>query len=185
MVRMKGLVFNVAEEVVTDNYGADVWDSLLDSANVDGAYTSLGNYDDEEILAIVTAAASLLEETVDETWRILGRKMLPLFASRIEETIAEFDGAESLLRAVNSIIHPNVKVLYPDAAPPIFEFKDTDSGLLVRYISARGLAALAEGLIIGCGDFYNEVVDLERLDPDSPNDCRFIVSFPKARHYST
>ena len=38
---MKGIVFNLLEEVVTEAYGADAWDSLLDAAGLDGAYTSL------------------------------------------------------------------------------------------------------------------------------------------------
>ena len=62
---MKGIIFNVAEEVVTDLYGADAWDSLLASAELEGAYTSLGNYDDAEIAAIIAAAAVLLDVGLD------------------------------------------------------------------------------------------------------------------------
>ena len=34
---MKGVIFNVVEEVVTDVYGGDTWDDLLDAAASDGA----------------------------------------------------------------------------------------------------------------------------------------------------
>ena len=43
---MKGVIFNLLERAVTDEYGADVWDDLIDDAGVGGAYSSLGNYDD-------------------------------------------------------------------------------------------------------------------------------------------
>lgn len=176
---MKGLVFNVAEEVITELYDADVWDTLLESAGLDGAYTSLGNYEDAEIEALVAAAASLLDFDIEDTWRVLGRHMLPRFVERVKDVAAEFDGGEQLLRSVNDIIHPNVKVLYPDAAPPIFKFSDTDAGLLVRYQSDRGLAALAEGLIIGTGDLYGELVEVERLEGHSDFDCYFAVTYSK------
>ena len=55
---MKGLIFNVVEEVVTELYDADTWDDLLDAAGVDGAYTALGNYDDDELIGIVDAAST-------------------------------------------------------------------------------------------------------------------------------
>ena len=54
---MKGVVFNLLEEAVTDSFGADTWDDLLDDADLEGAYTSLGNYSDAEIEALVGAAA--------------------------------------------------------------------------------------------------------------------------------
>ena len=31
---MKGVIFNLVEEIVTDEHGADVWDELLDDAGV-------------------------------------------------------------------------------------------------------------------------------------------------------
>ena len=41
---MKGIVFNLLEEIVRETYGEDTWDDLLDSADLDGAYTSLRIY---------------------------------------------------------------------------------------------------------------------------------------------
>ncbi|MBT5579010.1 MAG: heme NO-binding domain-containing protein [Acidimicrobiaceae bacterium] len=178
---MKGIIFNVAEEVVTDLYGADDWDSILASAELEGAYTSLGNYDDSEIAAIIAAASVLLEVEIEETWRIIGRYMLPLLARRIPTVTGQFDDARQFLLSVNDIIHPEVTVLYPDSVPPLFDFVDTDAGLTVRYQSARGLMALAGGLILGCGDLFGETVTVETLDITSPTDCTFRVSFSAGR----
>ena len=57
---MKGVVFNLLETVVTENYGADTWDDLLDAAGSDGVYTSLEPYDDADLFNIVTAASKAL-----------------------------------------------------------------------------------------------------------------------------
>ncbi|MBN3851729.1 heme NO-binding protein, partial [Paraburkholderia sp. Ac-20342] len=37
---MKGIVFNLLEELVRREHGEDAWDDLLDAAHVQGAYTS-------------------------------------------------------------------------------------------------------------------------------------------------
>ena len=54
---VKGVIFNILEEVVSTQMGEDAWDGLLDAAGLEGAYTSLGSYPDAEILALVSAAA--------------------------------------------------------------------------------------------------------------------------------
>jgi len=48
---MLGVVYNLLEEAVVDDAG------------VAGAYTSLGNYTDEEMIALVDAAAAKLDMT--------------------------------------------------------------------------------------------------------------------------
>ena len=50
---MKGIVFNLLQEVVTQHHGEDVWDDLVDAAGVDGVYTSVGSYSDDEMTALV------------------------------------------------------------------------------------------------------------------------------------
>ncbi len=46
---MKGMIFNLLEEVVTAEYGEDTWDVLLDRSGAGGAYTSLGSYASEAL----------------------------------------------------------------------------------------------------------------------------------------
>ena len=57
---MKGIIFNVAEATVSDEFGEDAWDDLLDAAGLDGAYTALGDYPVEQLVALVTAASDKL-----------------------------------------------------------------------------------------------------------------------------
>ena len=40
---MKGIIFNLLEDVVVRNHGEDPWDQLLTATGLDGAYTSLGS----------------------------------------------------------------------------------------------------------------------------------------------
>jgi hypothetical protein len=39
---MKGIVFNLLEEVIRKEHGEDAWDALLEVTELDGAYTSSG-----------------------------------------------------------------------------------------------------------------------------------------------
>ena len=54
---MKGIIFNLLEDVVIHDHGQDTWDELLNATSLDGAYTSLGSYPDAHIQALVGAAA--------------------------------------------------------------------------------------------------------------------------------
>ena len=60
---MKGIVFNLLEEVVRREYGEDAWDDLIDHAGIDGVYTSLGSYADTDLPRLVSAAARLLSRS--------------------------------------------------------------------------------------------------------------------------
>ena len=59
---MKGIVFNLLEEAVSSTYGDAAWDRLLDAAGLEGAYTSLGSYDDAEIAALEKAQGLVADQ---------------------------------------------------------------------------------------------------------------------------
>lgn len=63
---MKGIIFSLAEEVVTSLHGEDVWDAILEKADVKGAYTSVGSYPDEELALLVAAVSELLSSSDDD-----------------------------------------------------------------------------------------------------------------------
>ena len=66
---MKGIIFNLLSESVIQEFGENTWDDLLDAAGLDGAYTSLGNYDDAEIFKLVGVASEKLKLPPDEVLR--------------------------------------------------------------------------------------------------------------------
>ena len=159
---MKGIIFNLLEEVVANRYGEDVWDSLLSDAGVDGAYTSLGSYPDAQLFALVGAASAALNLPADAVIRQFGESAIPLLASRYPSFFDGHATTRSFLLTLNDIIHPEVEKLYPGADVPNFAFEEvTDDALVIRYWSSRKLCALAEGFILGAATQYGEtaVVD--------------------------
>jgi len=161
---MKGVVFNLLAETVSNAHGEEAWDGLLAAAGLDGAYTSLGSYPDEEMSNLVTVAAEVLGISPNDVLRWFGRSAMPLLATRYGVFFEGHQSARSFLFSVNDIIHPEVRKLYAGAGCPHFQFKDDAAGrLLIGYQSPRQLCHLAHGFIEGAADHYHETIDVEHL----------------------
>ena len=168
------------EEVVTAEYGEATWDQLLDDAGLDGAYTSLGSYDDAEAFKLVGAASAALQLPAQDVLRWFGRRAMPLLAKRYPGFFGNHANTRSFLLTLNNIIHPEVQKLYPGASTPVFDFDATSGDTLrIGYSSARRLCALAEGFMQGSGDYYHEQVDIKQTQcmHDGADKCVFDVHF--------
>ena len=155
---MKGIVFNLLEQLVTREHGPDAWDDLLDAAGLDGAYTSLGSYEDAELGALVGAAADALDLPPAGVVRWFGRSAMPLFAESHPHFFTGHHGTRSFLLTVNAMIHPEVRKLYPGAGVPDFQYERDGDRLVMLYRSDRRMCAFAEGLIEGAADHFGEAV---------------------------
>lgn len=157
---MKGIIFNVLQDVVVEHHGEDAWDDLLDVAEVDGAYTAVGNYPDGELERLIAAACEARGEDAFAVTRWVGREAIPRFAQRYPRFFEAPTDARSFLRTISDIIHPEVRKLYPGASVPDFVFEgEPDGPLVMLYDSPRRLCAFAEGLILGAGDHYGEQLE--------------------------
>lgn len=173
---MKGVIFNLTEEVIVEAHGEDVWDALLDAAELDGAYTSLGNYPDGDLFRLVEAASALLKAPPDDVVRTIGEGALPLLADRYPVFFEGYDTTRSFLLTLNDIIHSEVRKLYPGAEVPEFGFDDTDpDDLVITYRSARKLCALARGFITGAARYYDEEASLEEPQCMHRGDDRCVI----------
>jgi hypothetical protein len=176
---MKGIVFNLLQEIVCAEHGEDNWEEMLHKAGANGAYTSLGNYPDAEFMDLVGAAASALAMTPDGIVLWFGRRALPLLAQKYPEFF-EGHSTRSLLLSLNDIIHPEVRKIYPDADVPSFDY-DTSlpDELLMSYRSRRMLCTLGQGLVEGAAAHYGEHATFEHLSCTRRGDaqCQFRIRF--------
>ena len=177
---MKGIVFNLLEDVVSRQYGDETWTRLLDEAGDDGVYTSLGSYADDKVFALVGAAARALGQSEDHVLRWFGRQSMPLLAERYPMFFAGLSGTRPFLLTLNDIIHPEVRKLYPGAYVPVFDFDGSSPEMLAMgYRSERKLCALAHGFIEGAADHFHEEAGCEqrlcmrRGDPKCLFELRF------------
>lgn len=177
---MKGIVFNLLEEAVSRDFGETMWDRLLDEAGLEGAYTSLGSYNDAEIVRLVEVASVTLQIPSADVLRWFGKRAMPLLVARYPKFFEAHVSARSFLLTLNSLIHPEVRKLYPGATPPVFDFDTSDSrSLVVGYNSARRLCALAEGFMQGAADHYEEKATVLQTAcmHDGGDKCVFHVRF--------
>lgn len=176
---MKGVIFNVAEDVVTRRFGADAWDSVLERADVEGAYTSLGNYDDGELARIVSAASDALELPSGEVLRLLGTDGFARLAGRYPQLLAGHTSSRTVFADLNGVIHPQVLTLYPGATVPDFGFRSTGRTVELTYRSARELCHLAEGLAEGAAMFFGETVAIAQSSCRHRGDsvCVIVVEY--------
>ena len=154
---MKGVIFNVVEETVRDEHGEDAWDGLLESAGLSGAYTSLGTYPDADMAALVEAASQMLGMNQPDLLRHLGRQGFGRLAERSPNLVAQFSSVRAVLLGLNSLIHPEVRKVYPGADVPVFTVvSDDPNSLSLSYSSKRGLCHFAEGLALGASDLFHD-----------------------------
>jgi hypothetical protein len=157
---VRGILFNVMQDVYEAEFGADRWDAALAHARLDGAYTALAVYEDTEFAQLVSAAADVAHIPETEALRLVGRRGFGLLVGRHPQLV---DGASTwfdVLERLNGMIHPEVETIYPGARIPAISVHRSGRAVMVTYRSHRELCALAEGFIRGLGDWYGAELDL-------------------------
>ena len=145
---MKGVVFNLLEQLVARDFGEDTWDALLDASGLDGVYTSLGSYPDEDLVKLVSAAARR-SPCRPTTWSVVWAQRASAVRGAYPQLFEPHDCTRSFVLTLNDIIHPEVRKLYPGADVPEFDFDARDGVLVMGYRSPRKLCSFAEGLLLG------------------------------------
>jgi hypothetical protein len=160
---VKGIIFNLAEDVVSREHGDVMWDDILDAAGVGGSYTSLGSYPDSDLFAIIAAAAKRLDTDPDSVLRHVAEGAMPLLAERYPQFFSPHQDTCSFVLTLNDIIHPEVRKLYPGAGVPTFTYDQVDANTVTMgYSSERRLCVLAEGFVRGAARHYGQQVKLDQ-----------------------
>ncbi len=159
---MKGVIFNAVENSVERVFGPDAWDEVLDRADVGGAYTSLGNYQDIELVAIVNALPDDTGPGLDDRLRWVGINAMPFLQESFPRFFEDIE-LRGFLPSLNHMIHPEVRKLYPGANPPDFDIDYSEAGVIsLRYQSERKLCWLAEGFVLGASAAFDEPVTVKQ-----------------------
>ena len=177
---MKGIVFNVVESIIEREFGGEMWDTLIDEAKVDGAYTSLGNYPDEDLYALIDVASRKMDLSASEMLKWIGRRAMPRFQEALPYIFENYHHSEDFIKDVNNIIHPEVKKLYPGAICPHFHMVQTSQkSLMLVYKSSRKLCALAEGFMESSAALYGNEMKIQQTEciHEGKERCVFVVEW--------
>jgi len=171
---MKGIVFTEFIEMVEQTWSVDFASDLLDSCDLPsgGVYTAVGSYPHTEMVTLVVRLSELSGKSVPALLEAYGEYLFGRFTVLYPALLAPYRSALELVASIESVIHVEVRKLYPDAELPQFEVLDSSADHLeIQYRSERHLADLAQGLIRAAIRHYGEEgrVELERTDqPDEP-----------------
>ncbi len=157
---VKGILFNLLEDVLGEAFGPEAWDQLLCAADVRGVYAALGTYPDAEFFAIIDATAGLTGRTRDAVLLDFGEAAFPRMVDRYPNFLTGVDDARTFLLSLNRIMTTEVRKLYAGAGCPQFRFAIAPRRLRIGYTSPRRMCALAQGLIRGVAHHFQEEVDV-------------------------
>jgi len=169
---MKGMIFTEFLDMVEATWSLDMVDNIIARSNVPsgGAYTAIGTYPHEEIVALVVALSQETLLPVPDLVRTFGKHMFGRFLSMYPRFFTHISDSFEFLSGIESVIHAEVRKLYPDAELPSFEVERAPDTLILTYISAHPFADLAEGLIHGCITHFGENIEVQREAAQAPND---------------
>ncbi|CAM3672209.1 heme NO-binding domain-containing protein [Vibrio aquimaris] len=179
---MQGAVFTAFSDMIIEKMGMEMLDDLIDSTEPEsgGVYTAGGNYADSELINMVGVLAEKTNLPAGELVRAFGHYLFKKLYDSCPADISQITDLKTFLLAIDSVIHKEVKRLYPQAYLPTFAYEEQDDGsLVIYYNSDRALCELAEGLIVGASEHFNQPIHLahpECLHRDDQH-CKIIVSF--------
>ena len=164
---MKGIVFSEFLEFVEQCYSSDTVDDIINTADLpsEGAYTTVATYDHNELLQLIFALSDITQTPVSELVRTFGQHLFTRLSSIYPHFAEDAESSFDFLERIDKHIHVEVRKLYPDAELPKFDYEFPKPGQMVMiYSSTRPLADLAEGLISGCIEYFQDNVAIKRED---------------------
>jgi hypothetical protein len=164
---MKGIVFTEFLEMVEERFSPALADRIIGAANLPsgGAYTAVGTYDHGEMWSLVIELGKATGTPVPRLMHAFGEHLFGRFTIACPGFFAGVSSAFEFLQGLETVIHSEVRKLYPDAELPRFDIAERSADRMVMvYRSSRHFADLAEGLLRGCGQHFGEQLQIARED---------------------
>ena len=161
---MKGIVFTEFLEMVEDKFSADLVDDIIADSNLPnaGAYTAVGTYDHGELVQMVVALSKRTEIPAPALVQVFGEHLFGRFNVLYPSFFTGITSALDFLEGIETVIHTEVRKLYPDAQLPQFDCTRSQDGLKMLYSSPRHFGDLAEGLIKGAVAHFGGGIEVTR-----------------------
>ena len=176
---MKGVIFNVLEELVIETAGMETWNNILELTGSNGIYTSGDSYPDKELFGLVGEICKALNMDLPTVVGIFGEYLFDQLDARHPMFVEKSTDLKSFLLSVDTVIHGEVLKLYQNPNLPRFAYHDTGDTLIMNYTSPRKLCILAEGLIRGAAKKF--ATDVEISHPvcmhNGADHCQLNVNF--------
>jgi len=176
---MLGVVFTEFIEMVEEKFSYDTADQIIENSGVgiNSGFTAVENYDHADLVKLIGALRNVTGIEVDQLIRQFGEHLFFRFTVSYPEL---FDGEKSsldFLEGVEGYIHVEVKKLYPHAELPQFDcVRHSKTCLEMNYKSLRPFGDLAHGLITGCGGYFGEKLEIQRISKNGLTEVKFTIN---------
>lgn len=174
------MIFTEFFTMVEETFSPEMVEKIIDESNLPnkGAYSDVGTYDYKELINLVTNLSVATGISIPELQIAYGKYLFKRFLKRYPDLILNSKSSFEFLKHVDDHIHVEVLKLYPDASLPRFECEMINPNRMsMVYKSNHPFAHLAEGLILGCAEHFNEKVDIQINDLGETKDQKFNFNF--------
>lgn len=160
-----GSILMALRRYVVHSYDEPTWEALLADVGTPGRlFTSLGDYPDGDVMALVGAACRATGQDADAVLLGFGRFLAADLVSTYPFLVDKGWTAFDLIEQTEGTIHTVVRARQAGARPPMLvATRRGPEHVSVRYDSARRLCALARGIILGVGDHYGTPLQVNEL----------------------
>jgi len=160
---MHGIIHLELRKFIQARHGPEGWLRLLEQAGVATSlgYVRVGQYPDDELAAILAAAArktgAAVEAILEDFGEFSAADLIAMYPGLVKPEWRTLD----LLLHVEQTIHQVVRLRNAGARPPLLRCaRPTAEEVVITYTSPRRLCALARGIIRGVARHYGEPVTI-------------------------
>lgn len=168
---MLGMVFTEFVELVEERFSPEVADAVIQDVATPhgGAYTAVGYYPHEEMLAMVGALSKRTGVAAPDLVKAFGHHLLNRFTQGHGEMFARSSNLFDFVASIDGHIHVEVHKLYDRAALPRFKvLSRTPTTMTLLYQSVRQMEMLALGLLEGAALHYGESCSITHTPYSGP-----------------
>lgn len=181
---MKGIVFNIFNEFIVDQWGEIFWDELLTEADLpsEGAFTSTVIYDDQELMTLFKLIIEKKNISRQELEKVFGKYFFGAIYPHVPSSVNadKIKDVFEFLHNVQNIIHVEVKKLDSKVVFPEFVFiNETPTTLVFQYKSPRQLCYFCEGLVHGLAQHLSQKVEVSQPECQHEGDKRCLIKVQK------
>lgn len=181
---MYGIVNQAIQGLITDTYGADTWNKVLEKSQVNiSFFLSNEAYDDDVTFKLATSISEIANVPLSDILIAFGEYWVLKTGVEKYGSLMKAGGANLKDFLVNlPNFHNRIMLLYPKLTPPEFEVSNiTNKSIYVHYKSKReGLKDFVVGLLQGLGKMYAVNTNIELINSREAGNSHeiFKVSWP-------
>lgn len=178
---MHGIVLKGLKDFVVESYDQGAWAEIQAEASLDGKiYVPVTEYPDEDVQALVGAAAEVTGREPADLLEAFGRFLVPPLLETYGVHVSEDWTGLELVANVEEYIHTALreKELSAYTPPELRSEWVGEDRVGIVYTSDRELCPLARGLIYGVGEYFEEPLEIdEQVCMKAGDDrCEMVVS---------